>query len=107
MSAAEVTVARSRAPVARADLRLGLPGMAAWAGAFVATSGHLAQRWSIGSLLLIAVAMGVACRHRQWAVVACLLGLFAGLGMGAVRFAALHVDVVDQFAHQRAKGRGT
>jgi competence protein ComEC len=36
-----------------------------------------------------------------------LLGLFAGLGMGALRVAALHVDVVDQLARHRAQARVT
>src|SRR4051812_38022027 len=96
---------RSTSAVARADLRLVVPGVAAWAGAFVATSGHLNATLAIAGLSSVAAFAGFAWRRRHWVAVACLLGLFAGFAMGAVRLAALHVDVVDQLARDGAQAR--
>ncbi len=91
----------------RADVRLAGPAMSTWAGAFVATSG-----WLVGVPLLVVCATlttvaGVVARRGGWAVVACVLGLLAGLGMGGLRWAGLHVDQVDLLARAGATARVT
>jgi competence protein ComEC len=98
MSAGQAAAQRASRP----DLRLALPAASAWAGAFVATSGLVRGALLVAVCALVAAAGGVASWRERWAVVACSLALLAGLGMGELRWTGLHVDVVDQLAHDGA-----
>ena len=102
--ASDDTLGRRRAPpdvrlvdpslTTRADVRLAGPAVSTWAGAFVATSG-----WLVGVPLLVVCATltsvaALVARRGGWAVVACVLGLLAGLGMGGLRWAGLHLSLI-------------
>jgi competence protein ComEC len=103
----DVRLAALRARAKRPDVRLAGPALAAWAGAFVATSGQLAGVALLVVCAVLAAVAVVVARRGGWAGVACVLGLIAGLGMGGLRWAGLHVDQVDQLARAGATARVT
>jgi competence protein ComEC len=92
---------------ARPDVRLAVPALSAWVGAFIATSGQVPGVLMLGICTLLCAVVGVAWSRDRWAVVACALALLAGLGMGQLRWVGLHVDVVDQLARDGAAARVT
>jgi competence protein ComEC len=93
--------------ITRPDVRLAVPAVSAWAGAFVATSGQIPGALLVGVCGLLTAVVGVGASRDRWALVACALALLAGLGMGELRWAGLHVAVVDQLARDGAAARVT
>lgn len=83
---------------ARPDVRLAVPALSAWAGAFIATSGRASGGPLVVICLLVTTMAALASSRGRWAMAACSLALLAGLGMGALRWAGLHVEPVDQLA---------
>jgi competence protein ComEC len=90
-----------------ADLRLLLPAGAAWAGAFVATTGRLPPAAVATTTAGLMLALALASRRGRWAVAAAVIGLLAGLLMGSLRVAALRDRWLDGLTRDGAAAQVT
>ena len=85
------------------DLRLLAPALATWVGSFAATGqGPSAWPWLAGVAGAGLVAAAWAWRRRHLAVAVSLLSLIAGMSLGGLRVAGLHLGPVDGWALDRA-----
>lgn len=85
------------------DLRLAVPALAAWAGAFVATGlAPAAWPWLLTGLLVGLLVGGWTWRHGRLAVTAGLLCLVTGAGVAGIRVASLHAGPIDDWAADKA-----
>lgn len=88
---------------ARPDLRLAVPALGVWAGAFAAT---LPAGWHPRVALVasagLALATLAALARGRWAAVAGLLGVLAGLEAGLVRVALVHDPAIVDLARSAA-----
>jgi len=85
------------------DLRLALPAVAAWAGAFAGTGvAPPAWRWLFLVSAVALLAAGWAWRNRRLAVAGILLALVTGIAVAGLRVAGLHLGPVDEWAADAA-----
>jgi hypothetical protein len=82
MSPVRVDAAMPGSRTSRPDVRLAVPALSAWAGAFVATSGQFSGALLVGIFVLLVAAAAVASLRSRWAAVACSLALSCRSGHG-------------------------
>lgn len=103
-----MTPASTEAKASPADLRLAVPALAAWAGAFVATSPARPELFWLWAILLAGTAAAAAAWHaRRWALAAACIGMLAAIGAGSAHVAAVHDPDVARLARDGASARLT